>query len=81
MKTATFTVLTKSGKEYKWNFIECEPDTNDYGNGIYIHVNTPSGDTSLIDCRYDREYDFVKSCVEYLTAYYGNNLDELSMDD
>lgn len=34
MKEATYTVLTKSEKELKWNFTECEPDPNDYGENL-----------------------------------------------
>ena len=80
MKEATYTVLTKSGKELKWNFTECEPDPNDYGNKMYISIETPSGDYSLLDCRYSA-YNFDKMCVDYLINYYGENLDELSRDD
>lgn len=33
MKEATYTVLTKSGKELQWNFTECEPGPN-AGNNL-----------------------------------------------
>ena len=81
MKKATYEVLATNGKTYKWNFTECEPDHNDYGNGIYIAVVRPSGDSFLLDCRYAKNYDFNRMCVDYLIDYYGENLDELSMDD
>ena len=81
MKEATYTVLAKSGKEYKWSFTECTPDPGDYGNGIYISIRYPSGDCTLLDCRYAKSYDFDKACVSYLLNYYGDNLDELSRDD
>lgn len=81
MKKAIYTVLAKSGKSYKWEFTECEHDTNDYGNGIYISIKHPSGDHTLLDCRYANKYDFNKMCVDFLIEYYGENLDELSQDD
>ena len=81
MKKAALRVLTKTGKSYRWEFTECEPDTNDYGNGIYISIKHPSGDHTLLDCRYTRGYNFDKMCVDFLIEYYGENLDELSEDD
>lgn len=78
MKTAKYEVLATNGKTYIWSFYECEPDPNDYGNGIYISIEKPSGDYSLIDCRYIRNYDFNRTCVDYLLNYYGENLDELT---
>ena len=81
MKEATYTVLATNGKEYKWNFTECERDPNDYGNGIYISIKYPSGDYTLLDCRYARKYNFDQACVDFLLDYYGENLDELSRDD
>jgi hypothetical protein len=80
MKKAIYTVLAKSGKTYKWKFTESK-DVNDYGNGIYIVIRHPSGDRSLLDCRYAKNYDFTKMCVDFLLEYYGENLDELSQDD
>ena len=77
---ATYTVLAKSGKEYKWYFEEGKNE-GDYGNGIYIGVKHPSGDWGSLDCRYMTGYNFKKVCVDYLIAYYGENLDELSEDD
>lgn len=80
MKKATYTVIAKSGRKYKWTFIESKSET-DYGNGIYIAVKTPSLDHQWLDCRYDTNYDFRRTCVDYLLKYYGENLDELSEDD
>ena len=77
---ATYTVTTKNGKVYKWSFKEYK-DESDYGNGVYIDVKFPSGDKSLLDCRYMIGYKFHKACVDYLLDYYGENLDELSEDD
>ena len=77
---ASYTVTTKNGKSYKWEFTECK-DGNDYGNGIYISIKYPSGGHTLLDCRYERKYNFTKMCVDYLMEYYGENLDELSEDD
>ena len=77
---ARYTVTTKNGKTYKWSFTESK-NKGDYGNGIYIGIITPSGDFSSMDCRYIKDYNFTKTCVEYLLRYYGENLDELSEDD
>lgn len=77
---ATYTVLTKNGKVYKWSFTESKCE-GDYGNGIYIAVKSPSGDVFSYDCRYMRGYEFHTACVDYLLTYYGENLDELSEDD
>ena len=77
---ATFRVLAKSGQSYRWRFTECQ-DIDDYGNGIYIRIKHPSGDCTYLDCRYDKNYNFRKTCVDFLTEYYGTNLDELSEDD
>lgn len=76
---ATYTVTT-NGKVYKWSFTESKSE-DDYGNGIYIAVKSPSGDVFSYDCRYMIGYEFHKACVDYLLAYYGENLDELSEDD
>lgn len=76
---AAYTVTTKNGKVYKWSFTESKSE-DDYGNGIYIAVQSPSGDVFSYDCRYMRGYEFHKACVDYLLAYYGENLDELSED-
>ena len=81
MKTITYIVTAKSGKSYKWTFEEGKPNANDYGNGIYIGIKTPSGDIFSIDCRYMKNYNFEKVCVDYLLEYYGENLDELSEED
>ena len=77
---ATYTVTTKNGKVYKWSFVEYKSE-GDYGNGIYIAVQSPSNDMFSLDCRYRRGYKFHKVCVDYLLNYYGENLDELSEDD
>ena len=77
---ASYTVTTKNGKVYKWSFTECKND-GDYGNGIYIRIQAPSGDVFGWDCRYMTKYSFHKACVDYLLTYYGENLDELSEDD
>ena len=77
---AAYTVTTKNGKVYKWSFTESKSE-GDYGNGIYIAVKSPSGDVFSYDCRYMRGYEFHKACVDYLLAYYGENLDALSEDD
>ena len=77
---ATYTVTTKNGNVYKWSFTEGKSE-GDYGNGIYIAIKSPSGDISCLDCRYMTDYTFKKACVDYLLAYYGENLDELSEDD
>lgn len=74
---ANYTVTTKNGKAYNWSFSEYK-SIDDYGNGIYIGVVTPSGDLSALDCRYLKGYNFHKTCVDYLIRYYGENLDELS---
>ena len=76
----TYTVTTKNGKAYKWSFAESK-NKDDYGNGIYIGIETPSGDIFSLDCRYITGYKFHKTCVDYLLSYYGNNLDELCEDD
>lgn len=80
MKEAKYTVLTKNAHLYKWSFVEQKRD-NDYGNGIFIAIKSPSGELSGLDCRYDTNYDFIKTCVNYLLKYYGENLDELSEDE
>lgn len=77
---ASYTVTTKNGKAYRWSFIESKRD-GDYGRGIYIGVITPSGDVFSLDRRYATDYDFHKACVDYLTVYYGENLDALSEDE
>jgi hypothetical protein len=77
---ARYTVTTNDGKVYKWSFAEHKTE-GDYGNGIYISVKTPSGDRFWLDRRYEISYSFHKACVDYLLAYYGDNLDELSEDD
>ena len=77
---ASYTVTTKNGKVYGWSFTEGKSE-GDYGNGMYIAVKSPSGDVSLLDCRYVKGYQFHKACVDYLLNYYGENLDELSEDD
>ena len=75
---ATYTVTTKDGKAYKWNFIE-NKNEGDYGNGIYIAVISPSGDVFSLDCRYATNYKFLNECADCLRAYYGENLDELHL--
>ena len=77
---ANYTVTTKNGRTYKWSFIESKSG-GDYGNGIYIAVISPSGEMFSLDCRYKAGYQFRMACVDYLLAYYGDNLDELSEDD
>lgn len=77
---ATYTVTTKSEQVYKWSFTEGKSE-GDYGNGMYIAIKSPSGDVSMLDCRYMTGYKFHKACVDYLLNYYGENLDELSEDD
>ena len=79
-KKATYTVTAKNGQVYKWSFTE-HKDESDYGNGVYIHIDFPSGDTTLLDCRYMIGYKFHKACVEYLLNYYGDNYDELYEED
>ena len=78
-KTSTYVITAKNGNQYQWTFTECEPDRDDYGNGIYIHVKMPSGDTTLIDCRYISLYEFNITCVDYLNSYYGSNLIKLEV--
>ena len=75
-----YVVQTVNGKIYKWSFAEYK-DENDYGNGVYIAVKTPSGGIFTLDRRYADNYDFRKACVDYLIIYYGDNLDELSEED
>ena len=75
---ANYSVTTKNGRDYRWSFAECK-NTDDYGNGIYIGVVAPSGDFSSIDCRYIKDYNFLKACGDYLTRYYGENLEELHL--
>ena len=77
---ATYIVTTKNGETYKWKFTEGKSE-GDYGNGIYVAVKSPSGDISVIDCRYVKNYDFAKKCVEWLLTFYGENLDELYEED
>lgn len=77
---ANYTVIAVDGKAYKWSFFESKNE-GDYGNGIYIGVKAPSGDTFSLDCRYVTNYNFTKTCVECLLNYYGENLDELYEDD
>ena len=79
-KEATYTILATNGKNYQWSFYESK-DNNDYGNGVYIAIQSPSNDYPYLDCRYYRNYDFDKVCVEWLINYYGENLDELSRND
>jgi hypothetical protein len=74
---ATYTATTKNGNWYKWRFTESKRD-GDYGNGIYIGVQTPSGDLFSLDRRYALNYDFHKACVDYLYTYYGENLKSVS---
>lgn len=76
MKKATYNVTTKNGKTYKWSFTESKNE-GDYGNGIYIAVKMPSGDTFLIDCRYAPKYDFNRICVDFLLEWYGENFAQL----
>ena len=78
---ARYTVTTKNGKTYKWSFTESKSEGDYYGNGIYIRVESPSGDMFYLDCRYIIGYEFRKECVECLLDYYGENLDELYEDD
>ena len=78
---ATYVVTTTSGKSYKWYFEEGIVDPNDYGNKKYISYTMPSGDTFMIDCRYNTNYNFTKICVEFLINWYGDNLDELYEED
>lgn len=73
-----YTVTTRTGSFYKWNFTEHKRE-GDYGNGIYIAVKAPSGDISSLDCRYMRGYDFLKTCVDYLLGYYGEKLAEIEI--
>ena len=75
---ATYTVTTKNGNVYTWNFTEGKSE-GDYGNGIYIAVKSPSGDISMLDCRYSADYRFDKYCAGFLTEYYGDNLEELHL--
>lgn len=77
IRNATYNVTTTNGKHYIWRFEECIPDKDDYGNKMYILYFTPSNDRFLIDCRYMKQYNFTKICVEFLLNYYGKNLDEL----
>ena len=77
---ASYIVTTKNGKDYKWSFTE-HKGKGDYGNGIYIAVETPSGDVFTLDRRYAIGYDFHKACVDYLLVYYGDNLDELTEEE
>ena len=78
MKTVSYDVMVTNGKMYTWTFTECEPQLDDYGNKMYINIESPSGDNSLIDCRYICKYYFNKIFVVWLINYYGENLDELS---
>lgn len=80
MKKANYNITCTNGKSYKWTFEECVVNPEDYGNKRYIAYHTPSGDISLIDCRYT-EYNFTKICVEFLLNFYGENLDELYEED
>ena len=73
-KRKSYEVETQSGKFYEWTFEEGKPKENDYGNGIYIGVTSPSGEIFAIDCRYIQKYIFENVCTEYLKNYYGNNL-------
>lgn len=81
MKTATYIVTAKNGKTYRWTFEECVINPDDYGNKRYIAYHMPSGDISLIDCRYAQKYDFNKICVDFLLEWYGENLAELCEED
>lgn len=78
-RTKVFTVLTKLKYTGTWKFTE-HKNENDYGNGIYIDVETPSGDHLSLDCRYTPNYTFHKACVRFLTKWYGENIEELSED-
>lgn len=80
-KMKTYAITTKNGKIYKWTFEECETDPNDYGNKRYISYITPSGDAFLLDCRYLKNYNFNKICVDFLHEWYGENLAELCEED
>lgn len=75
-RTKKFEVTTKNGNKYIWSFTEFKTE-NDYGNGIYIGIERPSHDHCSLDCRYDPDYKFHKTCVNYLLNWYGENLDEL----
>lgn len=73
MQKKHFTVFAKNGNYYDWKFTE-NIGTDDYGNKTYIHVEMPSGDVTLIDCRYMTDYNFASTSVKALTDYYGKNL-------
>lgn len=75
-RTKKFQVTATSGKRYIWTFTEFKEPT-DYGNGVYLGVETPSKDYYSLDCRYLPNYSFHKVCTDYLLKYYGENLDEL----
>ena len=76
-KMIVYIVETQNLKTYVWYFHEGEPNQNDYGNGIYIGVTSPSGDVSYIDCRYIQNYVFEDVCRQYLENYYGKNLKDI----
>lgn len=81
MKKATYIITTTNGNTYKWIFKECKIDPQDYENKHYIAYTMPSGDSFLLDCRYEKEYNFTKICVKFLIEWYGSNLDELYEED
>ena len=73
-----FTILTKQGKTLLWSFEEIETKRDDYGNMYYIEYTMPSGDVFLIDCRYIKNYDFRKTCIDFLINFYGNRMEKIS---
>ncbi len=73
MMEASYKVTTTRGGVYVWKFTEYKSE-NDYGNGIYIGIKTPTGEIFSLDCRYYTNYKFRKACEEYLSEYYGANL-------
>ena len=76
-KTKKFTVTAKSGNTYTWTFTE-HKNEGDYGNGIYIGIETPSKDHHSLDCRYMIDYTFHKVCVDYLVRWYGDNFTDIT---
>lgn len=69
----TYKVKTKNGLERLLRFTESY-SKGDYGNGIYIGVETVEGDLTILDMRYAKDYNFQRACQDYISRYYGENL-------
>ena len=82
-KTLLVQIKTKNHKQLKFLCCETEqPET--YGNKKYIgvyKVKSISGEPfTIIDCRYDINYNFITKTLEYFTGFYGKNLKSMRVE-